>query len=294
MGSGAFYFPAKRRETMKDRWFFVDSGHCAPAFNMALDEALLNWHSAGKIPPVLRFYGWEPSGISVGFFQKVDGQIDLEGARKYGIELVRRPTGGKAVLHDQELTYSVIVSEEHPAMPKSVKGAYLVLSKGLLEGYKELEITAEFAIPKSETRKNGSAVCFEEPSWYELVIDGKKAAGSAQTRKDGVILQHGSIPLEIDEIKLFDLFLYPTEQLKERARKAFGNRAVAINDVLPGSIGFEQAKAAFKKGFERGLEIELVPFELPPLLLEEALELEKKFKSEDWNLLRERKEVQQP
>ncbi|MDN7242649.1 lipoate--protein ligase family protein [Planococcus sp. N028] len=279
---------------MKDTWLFVDSGHCAPSFNMALDEALLNWHSLGKIPPVLRFYGWEPAGISVGFFQKVDGQIDLEGARKYGIELVRRQTGGKAVLHDQELTYSVIVSEEHPAMPKSIKEAYLVLSKGLLEGYKELKIDAEFATPGSAGMKTGSAVCFEEPSWYELVIEGKKAAGSAQTRKSGVILQHGSIPLEIDEIKLFDLFLYPSERAKERARKAFGNRAVAINDVLPSAVSFEQAKAAFKKGFEQGLDIDLQPYELPPLLLEEVSILEKKYKSEDWNNLRERKEVHQP
>lgn len=279
---------------MKDSWFFVDSGHCTPAFNMALDETLLNWHSTGKIPPVLRFYGWEPAGISVGFFQKVDGQIDLAGAEKHGIELVRRQTGGKAVLHDKELTYSVIVSEDHPAMPQSVKEAYLVLSKGLLEGYKELEIEAEFAIPSSKLKKTHSAVCFEEPSWYELVIGGKKAAGSAQTRKKGVILQHGSIPLEIDEIKLFDLFLYRDEQAKERARKAFGNRAVAINNVSPSAVSFEQAKAAFKKGFERGLGISLLPFELPPLLLKEALDLEKKYRGEDWNYLRERKEVQLP
>ncbi|PSL41379.1 lipoate-protein ligase A [Planomicrobium soli] len=276
---------------MKDTWFFVDSGHCTPAFNMALDEALLSWHSAGKIPPVLRFYGWEPAGISIGFFQKVDGQIDLAGAERYGVELVRRQTGGKAVLHDYELTYSVIVSENHPDMPQTIKEAYLVLSKGLLEGYKELGINAGFAIPRNERLKKGSAVCFEEPSWYELVIDGKKAAGSAQTRKGGVILQHGSIPLEIDKIKLFDLFLYPDKEVKERARKAFDKRAVAINDVLPAPISFDHAKAAFKKGFERGLDIELQPYELPTLLVEEALELEKKYKSEDWNYLRERKEV---
>ncbi|TWT14569.1 lipoate--protein ligase family protein [Planomicrobium sp. CPCC 101079] len=278
---------------MKDTWFFIDSGHCTPAFNMALDEALLNWHSAGKIPPVLRFYGWEPAGISIGFFQKVDGQIDMEGAKNFGIELVRRQTGGKAVLHDCELTYSVIVSEEHPDMPKTVKEAYLVLSRGLFEGYKELGIKAEFAMPKSELAKKGSAVCFEEPSWYELVIDGKKAAGSAQTRKSGVILQHGSIPLEIDDIKLFDLFLYPNEEVKQRARKAFGNRAVAINDVLPHPISFDEAKAAFKKGFEQGLEIELIPFELPPSLLEEVLHLEHKYKSKEWNYSRGRKEVRQ-
>lgn len=277
---------------MKDTWFYVDSGHCTPAFNMALDETLMRWHSTGEIPPVLRFYGWEPAGISIGFFQKVDGQIDLAGAEKYGVELVRRQTGGKAVLHDQELTYSVIVSESHSAMPQSVKEAYLVLSRGLLEGYKELGIQTEFAIPEKTVEKS-SAVCFEEPSWYELVIGGKKAAGSAQTRKNGVILQHGSIPLHFDHVKLFDLFLYPDQETKEKARTAFGKRAVAINDVTPDPVTFEQAKAAFKKGFEHGLEIELEPFELPSRLLEQAIELEQKYKSEDWNYLRERKEVRQ-
>ena len=117
---------------MKERWYFVDSGHCAPAFNMAMDEKLLDWHSEGKIPPVLRFYGWKPAGISVGYFQKTSGKIDTEAAENYGIELVRRLTGGRAVLHDQELTYSVLVSEDHPEMPRSIKESYFDRFKGVI------------------------------------------------------------------------------------------------------------------------------------------------------------------
>uniref|UniRef100_UPI00301643D3 lipoate--protein ligase family protein n=1 Tax=Oceanobacillus massiliensis TaxID=1465765 RepID=UPI00301643D3 len=233
---------------MKETWYYVDSGYCSPAFNMAMDESLLDWHSEGKIPPVLRFYGWRPAGLSIGYFQKVNGKIDVKSAEDYGIELVRRQTGGRAVLHDQELTYSLLVSEKHPTMPHSIKDAYMVISKGLLEGFKELNLDAGFAIPQGKLQTANSAVCFEEPSWYELIIEGRKAAGSAQTRKKGVVLQHGSIPIEVDQIKLFDLFVYPNDRIKERARRAFGEKAVAIDDVSEQPYTFEEVKAAFKTG----------------------------------------------
>ncbi|WP_272479982.1 lipoate--protein ligase family protein [Aquibacillus koreensis] len=272
---------------MSETWYFLDSGHCTPAYNMAMDEALLQWHSEGRIPPVIRFYGWEPAGLSVGYFQKVNGKIDLEGLRKYGIDLVRRQTGGRAVLHDQELTYSVIVSEQHERMPQSVKDAYQVISRGLLEGFKELRVDAAFAIPEGKLQTTDSAVCFEEPSWYELVVEGKKAAGSAQTRQKGVILQHGSIPIDVDTVKLFDLFLYPNDRVKERAKRAFGDKAVAINEVLNQSISFEDVKQAFKTGFERGLDIKLEPFILSDQQLREVEDLAKnKYQGKSWNYSR--------
>ncbi|MFD1037829.1 biotin/lipoate A/B protein ligase family protein [Virgibacillus byunsanensis] len=271
---------------MKETWYFIDSGYCTPAFNMAMDEILLDWHSEGKIPPVLRFYGWKPAGISVGYFQKVSGKIDVKSVEKHGIELVRRQTGGRAVLHDQELTYSVLVSEDHPRMPSSIKEAYMVISKGLLEGFNELGIHADFSIPKGK-QTNDSAVCFEEPSWYELVIEGKKAAGSAQTRKKGIILQHGSVPLDVDEIKLFDLFIYPNERVKERTRRAFGDKAVTINRVSKQPYTFDDVKTAFKKGFERGLNIELEPFRLSEEQMSEVTDLaETKYRNAKWNYSR--------
>ncbi|WP_186576108.1 lipoate--protein ligase family protein [Aquibacillus kalidii] len=272
---------------MTETWYFVDSGPCHPAYNMAMDEALLNWHSKGLIPPVIRFYSWAPAGLSVGYFQKVKGKIDMDGVNNYGIELVRRQTGGRAVLHDQELTYSVIVSEEHKKMPKSIKDAYLVISNGLLEGFKELNIQAEFAIPEGKLQTTDSAVCFEEPSWYELIVEGKKAAGSAQTRQKGVILQHGSIPIHVDKVKLFDLFVYPNDRVKERARRAFDDKAVAINEVSNKVVTFKEARAAFKTGFERGLDINLEPFHLSPEQQQEVQDLaENKYKSNQWNFSR--------
>jgi lipoyl(octanoyl) transferase len=273
-------------------WRFIDSGYCSPSYNMALDEALLEWHSQGKIPPTIRFYGWNPPTLSIGYFQKVEKEIDLEAVQRHGLGFVRRPTGGRGVLHEHELTYSVIVSEDYPDMPKTVTEAYRVISEGLLRGFQRLGLEAYFAIPRTDEEKDKlknprSSVCFDAPSWYELVVEGRKVAGSAQTRQKGVILQHGSILLDLDEEKLFSLFKYPSERVKERMKKAFKNKAVAINDISPRAITMEEAKEAFKRGFEEGLNIELHPYQLSEE--EEAYVQElarRRYESEEWNFRR--------
>ncbi|MBO1512397.1 lipoate--protein ligase family protein [Metabacillus bambusae] len=276
----------------KEVWRYIDSGDCSPSFNMALDEALLEWHSKGKIPPTIRFYGWNPATLSIGYFQKVEKEINLDAVKKYGLGFVRRPTGGRGVLHDKELTYSVIVSEEHPEMPKTVTEAYRVISEGILEGFKNLGLDAYFAIPRTEEEKQGlksprSAVCFDAPSWYELVVEGRKVAGSAQTRQKGVILQHGSILLDLDENMLFDLFNYSNDRVKERMQRAFKSKAVATNTLREEPVTIDEAKKAFKAGFEKGLNIELEPYELNKEELEFVEKIAKeKYESEEWNFKR--------
>ncbi|MFS0822778.1 biotin/lipoate A/B protein ligase family protein [Bacillus sp. 1P02SD] len=276
----------------KEVWRFIDSGNCSPAFNMALDEALLDWNSEGKIPPTIRFYGWDPATLSIGYFQKVEREIDLDAVKKYGLGFVRRPTGGRGVLHDQELTYSVIVSEEHPEMPKTVTEAYRVISEGVLQGFRKLGLDAYFAVPKTAEEREGlknprSAVCFDAPSWYELVVEGRKVAGSAQTRQKGVILQHGSILLDIDEDKLFDLFKYPSERVKERMQRNFKNKAVAINALREIPVTIEEAKKAFKEGFEEGLNVVLEPYQLTNEELNYVNEIaERRYKTDEWNFKR--------
>lgn len=277
---------------MKEVWYFIDSGHCSPSFNMALDEALLDWHSEGKIPPVIRFYGWNPATLSIGYFQKVEKEIDLEAVKKLHLGFVRRPTGGRGVLHEHELTYSVIVSEEHPNMPKTVTEAYRVISEGILKGFQHLGLEAYFAEPKTLEERDAlknprSAVCFDAPSWYELVVEGRKVAGSAQTRQKGVILQHGSILLDLDEEKLFSLFKYPNERVKERMKKAFKSKAVAINDISSRKISLKEAKEAFYRGFREGLNIELQPYELTSEELDYVQKLaEERYANNDWNYKR--------
>lgn len=276
----------------KETWRFIDSGNCSPSFNMALDEALLDWHSEGKIPPTIRFYGWDPATLSIGYFQKVEKEINLEAVKEHGLGFVRRPTGGRGVLHEHELTYSVIVSEEHPEMPKTVTEAYRVISEGILKGFQGLGLEAYFAVPKTAEEREGlknprSAVCFDAPSWYELVVEGRKVAGSAQTRQKGVILQHGSILLDLDEDKLFSLFKYPSDRVKERMQRAFKSKAVAMNEISSETITMDMAKEAFKKGFEEGLNIHLEPYELSEEETQYVVDLAgTRYESDDWNFKR--------
>ncbi|GHH96968.1 lipoate--protein ligase family protein [Neobacillus kokaensis] len=276
----------------KEQWLFIDTGNSSPSFNMALDEALLDWHSNGKIPPVIRFYGWNPPTLSIGYFQKVEKEIDMDAVKEHALGFVRRPTGGRGVLHEHELTYSVIVSEEHPEMPKTVTEAYRVISEGILKGFHHLGLDAYFAVPKTAEERDAlksprSAVCFDAPSWYELVVEGRKVAGSAQTRQKGVILQHGSILLDLDEEKLFSLFKYPNERVKERMKKAFKDKAVAINAISQRQITLEEAKDAFYKGFAEGLNIDLEPYQLSEDELAYVHKLAcERYENEDWNFKR--------
>jgi lipoyl(octanoyl) transferase len=276
----------------KEVWAFIDSGNCSPSFNMAMDEALLNWHSKGEIPPIIRFYGWNPPTLSIGYFQKAEKEINLDEVKKQGAGFVRRPTGGRAVLHEHELTYSVIVTEEHPDMPKTVTEAYRVISEGVLRGFQNLGLEAYFAVPRTDSEKAAlkeprSSVCFDAPSWYELVVEGRKVAGSAQTRQKGVILQHGSILLDLDNDKLFSMFNFPSDRVKERMMKSFKEKAVAIHDLTERRIDILEAKEAFKHGFAEGLGIELKPYSLSEKQLEEINDLAKtKYESDDWNFMR--------
>ncbi len=277
---------------MKEQWYFIDFDYHSPAFNMALDEALLDWHSEGKIPPTLRFYGWNPATLSLGYFQKIHQEINEEKVKEHGLGLVRRITGGRAVLHDQELTYNLVISENYPNIPKTVTEAYRFISQGLLVGFQELGLNAYFSVPESKEDKEQlknprSAICFDAPSWYELVVEDRKVAGSAQTRQKGVILQHGSILLELDEEKLFDVFQYPNERVKERLQRNFKNKAVAINQIADRKIELQEVIEAFKIGFEKGLNIELKPYQLTEEQLIYVQELAiNKYNHDSWTYMR--------
>ncbi|MBD8015682.1 lipoate--protein ligase family protein [Planococcus wigleyi] len=271
------------------KWIFINSGAGSPAFNMALDEALLAWHSEGLIPPVIRFYSWQPAALSIGYFQNVEKEIDMEAVDRLGLGFVRRPTGGRGVLHEHELTYSIIVSEDYPEMPETVTEAYRVLSEGLLEGFKNLGLDAYFSVPDTEEKradlkKPKSAVCFDAPSWYEMVVEGKKVAGSAQTRQKGVILQHGAILIDLDTEKLLSVFKFSSEAAKERMRSKIPEKAVSINSLREKPVTPDECIRAFKAGFEQALSISLESYNLTVQQLADVKALEKiKYGNSEWN-----------
>lgn len=272
---------------MTEIWNFINTGSKNPYYNMAMDEALLNFVSRGEIDPVIRFYTWNPATLSIGYFQRLQKEIDIDKVKEKGYGLVRRQTGGRGVLHDKELTYSVIVPESHPNMPSTVTEAYKIISQGLLEGFKNLGFETYFAIPRSKEERDKlkqprSSVCFDAPSWYELVVEGRKIAGSAQTRQKGVILQHGSILQDIDIDDLFDMFKFKNERLKAKMKENFVQKAVAINDISNQHITLNEMENAFEVGFKKGLNIDFKPLELTKKQLEEVQELEDKYRSEAW------------
>src|SRR5690606_23279462 len=278
-----------RREIMKKQWYFINSGPCSPAYNMALDEALLDWHSQGEIPPVIRFYEWNPATLSIGYFQQVHKDINLEAVKKQNLGFIRRPTGGRAVLHDQELTYSVIVTESYPNMPETVTEAYRVISEGILQGFRLLGLDAYFSVPETkeqldDLKKPKSAVCFDAPSWYELVVEGRKAAGSAQTRQKGVILQHGAIPVSMDLDKLVSVFHFASEGHRQRMKDKLKNKAVSIEELSGRSIAMDEVAEAFRTGFQKALDIEFITREPNKEILDLVQALEKeKYANDSWN-----------
>ncbi|MBA4494941.1 biotin/lipoate A/B protein ligase family protein [Paenactinomyces guangxiensis] len=269
------------------KWRFLPYKVYSSSQNMAIDEAIIIAHREGKVPPTLRFYGWNPATLSIGYFQKAKKEVDFERLKAAGVGFVRRMTGGRAVLHDQELTYSIIVSEDHPMMPSSISESYRLISQGLLEGFRRLGMNAYLSLPEYTEKSHSSSACFDSPSDYELVLEGKKVAGSAQTRQRGVILQHGSILLDMDEDLLFDVLRFPSERVKERLKQNFADKAVAINRLREKPVSIMQAVTAFYQGFCRGMGLQFEEAELTDYEKQLADELvQKRYGSEEWNLKR--------
>jgi len=263
-------------------WRLLNTGFATGACNMAIDEAILVAHSRGEVPPTVRFYGWDPPALSLGYFQEADKEVDFAACRSVGIDVVRRPTGGRAVLHDQEVTYSLVATENDPMVPGGVLESYLQISRGLVAGLENLGIQAE--IVSHGHQKMGTAACFDSPSWYELVVEGRKLVGSAQTRKAGCLLQHGSILIDLDVDKLFNVLNLPNDAVRMRLRENFRQRACSLVEVMGQKPDFDVVCRAFAEGFSRGLGIELVPGELTIAEKESAEQLAQgKYGQDNWN-----------
>lgn len=170
-----------------------------PYLNMAIDEANLIYGNKDEI--VLRFFGWEPPSVSIGTFQKIQ-EINIEYLKEMNIPLVRRPTGGKGVYHNYELTYSIVIPKNHPLCELDIIDSYKEISKVFIDSLKEFGIKGEL------TKKGGEAkgFCFSSQNYYEVSVNGKKIIGSAQRRKKEGILQQGSIPIELDYEKIKKIF----------------------------------------------------------------------------------------
>lgn len=217
---------------------------------MEIDERLLDEAASGKTGPTLRFYTWDPPAVSIGRFQKVENSVDADACRKYGIDIVRRITGGRAVLHMKELTYSIVSPSGLSLFPDDILGTYRVIAEGLLKGLKNLGLEAEML---SRSCRNAGLVksrakdpaCFSSPSWYEIVVNGKKIIGSAQRRVRGAFLQHGSILVSYDPALEADV-------IRGGGSK---DRVTCIENELGRQVSVEEVKTAFRLAFADSLGV---------------------------------------
>jgi lipoyl(octanoyl) transferase len=243
----------------------VDTTPHTGAVNMAIDEAIMEAVSARNAPPTLRFYQWSPPCISLGKRQPLSG-IDLECCRQDGVQVVRRSTGGLAILHTDELTYSLVTCPDDPRAEGAILDSYRKLSQGLVSGLGLLGLSAQMQPVSPGASHSVSAACFEAPSAYEITVDGRKLIGSAQTRPYGKLLQHGSVPLTGDIGRLAK-YLVPRAAATEIAQAEelslhLRQRATTLEAALGRPILFLEAAAAMAKGFTEALTLDLEAGEL--------------------------------
>ncbi len=233
-------------------WDFLNTGFHTGAFNMDLDQSLADKLLGGEGNPTLRLYGWNPPAISIGYNQSMD-DFDMRKLREAGVDIVRRPTGGRAILHAHELTYSVVLKTGN----RTLREIYRWINEALLRGLHVLGIDAQLVDASSSVdamyRSPSSIPCFASSSKSEIQFKGRKLLGSAQRRYTDVVLQHGSFLLGPQHRRLMEFLSRPPERQAEESLSA---RAIDAETILGRHVTFEEAAAAVKLGFERSPGIE--------------------------------------
>ena len=235
----------------------LETGYNRAALNMALDEAVME--NVGEVP-VLRIYGWRPAAVSVGYFQSIKEEVDLEKCRQLGVDIVRRLTGGGAVLHESELTYSFITRQ----YPKNIMESYRWICDAVVMSINRLGFNAIF-VPLND-----------------IIVNDKKVSGNAQTRKKGVLMQHGTILLSVNLDKMFSVLKVPSEKLRDKIIKD-------VKERVSGLAGrtFDDMASSIKTSFRDKFDATLIADNLNEKEISRAEWLaEHKYGSEGWNLKR--------
>lgn len=256
--------------------------------NMAIDEAIFLETIKNKKPPTLRFFGWHPAAVSIGYFQELKTEINFNQCQLSGVDIVRRITGGKAVYHQDEVTYSLTAANSEKLFPGNISGTYERISLCLARGLSELGIHAHLAEGNGNvagTKKNVSSCCFSVPSGNELLVDGRKICGSAQMRTHGGFLQHGSLLMTFDPVATAALILlsWASEPVEKLRRSV-----AAVNEVIASPVSVEVLCSVLQKGFINELGICLIEGTLTPAEKELSTFLVKKYESDAWNWQRKK------
>ncbi len=242
----------------------LDGGRSAIE-NMAIDEAMLESRNDLGMS-TLRLYTWEPSAVSLGYFQSLDNVLDLEFLETRGIDYIRRVTGGGTVYHDRkgEVTYSMVVTEREKYIPYEIVDSYRFLTAGIIKGIEKLGLRPEFA------------------PINDIVLNGRKISGNAQTRRHGNILQHGTIICDVDPETMFSALKISDEKTKDKLISSIYDRVTSLkNEGL--DLSLEEVKLALAEGYAEALPLPLKKGQLTPEEQEKAIELQEKYKSREWN-----------
>lgn len=240
-----------------DTWRLLITPPARGAWNMALDESILEHIGRGQAAPTLRLYAWDPACLSLGYAQPF-ADVDVVRLEERGWEVVRRATGGRAILHTDEITYSVIAPNHEPRLAGTVLESYNRLAQALLRAVQELGLPVELKDGKVENSSIPNPVCFEVPSTYEITVDGKKLIGSAQARKKEGVLQHGSLPLTGDLARICEALTFENELARQGASRRLLERATTVESALGREVSWEASAQAFIHAFEAQLGLSLL------------------------------------
>ncbi len=263
---------------MKDWSLLIDPAPGAGSWNMAVDEHLFaSLDRAGET--VVRFYRWARPTASLGYSQSVERAVDLDFCREQGIDVVRRMTGGKLVLHDKEITYSVC-SSDASVFSTTLAASYRLISRALILGLEKMGLAAALAGPPPESYRRGVMPCFSFPAQDEIEINGKKLVGSAQKRVGTCFLQHGSIPLDADPER--------ESRIAAAALAAAANiRVISLSDALGQPVSFEWAVARLVQGLAECFQVRFRPRSLSDAEIEDVRRLEReRYANPEWTLAR--------
>jgi lipoate-protein ligase A len=245
-------------------WRLLISPPASGSHNMAVDEAILEATGKGVVAPTLRLYTWKPGCLSLGYAQ-ASGDANRDALAQNDWDLVRRPTGGRAILHIDELTYSVCGPPDEPRLQGGVLESYQRLSIALLRALELLSIPAQASQGKANPdNKTPNPVCFEVPSSYEITFTGKKLIGSAQARRKEGVLQHGSFPLKGDLGRIIQALEFPDPEQRRIASERLYQRALTAEQALGYAPDWQDAAMAFSQAFMDVLNLNLIKASLSP------------------------------
>ncbi|MEP6895406.1 MAG: lipoate--protein ligase family protein [Chloroflexota bacterium] len=263
-------------------WRLLITHPARGAWNMAVDESILEHIYREESLPTLRLYAWNPPCLSLGHAQPFS-DVSMKRLKQHDWEVVRRVTGGRAILHTDELTYSVIAPTDEPRVAGGILESYNRLAQALLLAVQSLEIPVEIKEGKISENSTPNPVCFEVPSTYEITVNGKKLIGSAQARKKEGVLQHGSLPLTGDLTRICQALTFENEAAREEASKRLLERATTVESALGVEISWKKAAQAFIRGFEAQLGLSFERGELSESESKRAEELVKeKYDNASW------------